>query len=139
MSTYPGTIGQREKPHSFLMLWRSVWHIPQYNTFNLTSSSAVSLYVFYISIFMIISSACTVTKIYLNLKQHHIYIIFLLLIINYLLEKLNGERWPEQSRAAHPKAFIGCSSSGDFDISMRELQYQCFKCDKSICFCSCFI
>ena len=32
---------------------------------------------------------------------------------NYLLEKLKGERWPELSLAAHPKAFTGCSSSWD--------------------------
>ena len=27
---------------------------------------------------------------------------------NYLLEKLKGEKWPELSLAAHPKAFTGC-------------------------------
>lgn len=35
---------------------------------------------------------------------------------SYLLEKWNGERIPEVSLAAQPKAFCGCSSSGDFAI-----------------------
>jgi hypothetical protein len=35
----------------------------------------------------------------------------------YLLENLKGERTPEVSLAAHPKAFFGCSCSGDFAIS----------------------
>jgi hypothetical protein len=35
----------------------------------------------------------------------------------YLLENLKGERNPEVSLAAHPKAFFGCSCSGDFAIS----------------------
>jgi hypothetical protein len=34
----------------------------------------------------------------------------------YLLENLKGERSPEESLAAHPKAFSGCSCSGDFAI-----------------------
>lgn len=38
----------------------------------------------------------------------------------YLLEKLKGERCPEWSLAAHPKAFTGCSSSGDLAIPERE-------------------
>ena len=33
-----------------------------------------------------------------------------------LLEKLKGERRPEVSLAAQPKALLGCSSSGDFAI-----------------------
>jgi hypothetical protein len=32
----------------------------------------------------------------------------------YLLEKWKGERTPEESLAAQPKALCGCSSSGDF-------------------------
>jgi hypothetical protein len=34
----------------------------------------------------------------------------------YLLENLKGERTPEVSLAAHPKAFFGCSCSGNFAI-----------------------
>jgi len=30
----------------------------------------------------------------------------------HLLEKLNGERSPDESRAAQPKTFFGCSISG---------------------------
>lgn len=33
-----------------------------------------------------------------------------------LLEKLKGERRPEESLAAHPNAALGCSCSGDFTI-----------------------
>ena len=40
---YPGTNGKMELPHSFFTMWRSVWHIPQYNTLNATSFSPVSL------------------------------------------------------------------------------------------------
>lgn len=36
----------------------------------------------------------------------------------YLLENLKGERWPDLSVAAQPKAFTGCSVSGDFAIFM---------------------
>jgi hypothetical protein len=36
--------------------------------------------------------------------------------IEYLLENLKGERSPEESLAAHPKAFSGCSCSGNFAI-----------------------
>jgi len=35
---------------------------------------------------------------------------------NNLLEKWKGERTPELSLAAQPKALCGCSSSGDFAI-----------------------
>ena len=38
-----------------------------------------------------------------------------------LLENLNGERTPDGSLAAHPKALVGCSSSGDFAISLSFL------------------
>lgn len=34
----------------------------------------------------------------------------------YLLEKLKGERTPDESLAAHPNAFLGCSCSSDFTI-----------------------
>jgi hypothetical protein len=37
-------------------------------------------------------------------------------MIEYLLENLKGERSPKESLAAHPKAFLGCSCSGDFAI-----------------------
>ena len=40
---YPGTTGYTVAPHSFLMLWRSVWQMPQKRTFNLTSPSPVAL------------------------------------------------------------------------------------------------
>jgi len=33
-----------------------------------------------------------------------------------LLENLKGENIPEESLAAQPKAFLGCSTSGDFAI-----------------------
>ena len=33
-----------------------------------------------------------------------------------LLEKLKGERTPEESLAAQPKALLGFSTSGDFAI-----------------------
>jgi hypothetical protein len=36
--------------------------------------------------------------------------------IKYLLENLKGERSPEESLAAHPNAFLGCSCSGGFAI-----------------------
>ena len=37
-----------------------------------------------------------------------------------LLENLKGERTPDVSVAAHPKALVGCSCSADFAI--------CFSC-----------
>lgn len=36
--------------------------------------------------------------------------------LNYLLEKVRGESVPDVSRAAYPKAFTGCSVSGDVAI-----------------------
>lgn len=35
-----------------------------------------------------------------------------------ILKKSKGDRWPEESRAAHPKAFTGCSCSDDFAIGL---------------------
>lgn len=40
---YPGTKGYFEEPQSFFKWWRSEWHIPVYNTLNLTSFSPVAL------------------------------------------------------------------------------------------------
>jgi hypothetical protein len=34
----------------------------------------------------------------------------------YRLVNLKGERTPEESLATHPKAFLECSSFGDFTI-----------------------
>lgn len=39
--TYPGTKGYLELPQSFFVV--NVWHIPQYNTLNVTSFSPVAL------------------------------------------------------------------------------------------------
>ena len=36
-----------------------------------------------------------------------------------LLEKLKGEKIPDGSLAAHPKAFLGCSNSASTAISIR--------------------
>lgn len=42
-NAYPGTRGYLAFFHSFLIMWRSVWHIPQYNTLNVTSVAPVAL------------------------------------------------------------------------------------------------
>lgn len=41
-------------------------------------------------------------------------------VYRYLLENLNGDRTPDESLAAHPKAFLGCSISGCKAISVAE-------------------
>lgn len=47
-----------------------------------------------------------------------------------LLEKLKGERTPEESLAAQPKASCGCSCSGDVAIlSLSLSQLFCFTND----------
>lgn len=43
----------------------------------------------------------------------------------YLLENLNGDRTPDESLAAHPKAFLGCSISGCKAISVAEKEKGC--------------
>jgi hypothetical protein len=46
--------------------------------------------------------------------------------MNDLLENLKGERTPDVSLAAHPKACLGCSVSGceaiDFNCREREIK-----------------
>lgn len=55
---------------------------------------------------------------------------------DYLLEKLKGERVPDWSMAAHPKAFTGCSFSGDFSIftQLLMLSYTFFFSPLLICY-----
>lgn len=95
--TNRGTIGYSAPPHSSLMLWRSEWHIPQYRTVKTTSLSPGALQEH------IISSKIRThgrtkneprgsngTR---NKEQKR-----------DLIENSKGERWPDDSRAANPKA-----------------------------------
>nr|GMD54670.1 hypothetical protein Iba_chr11dCG0610 [Ipomoea batatas] len=93
MESHPGTMGYLVKPHSFLIWCRSEWQMPQYKTLNCTSFSPLLI---------------RTLPLKRQTKKGQDFA--------YLLENLNGERSPEVSLAAYPKALTGCSSSCDAAI-----------------------
>lgn len=90
------------KPQSFLRVCRSEWQTPQYRILTLTSSSPFSLQKWKIKI----NDVKNYKRLRWKEKEKN------------LLEKWKGERVPEVSLAAQPKALSGSSVSGDFAIDL---------------------